>query len=99
MLVQIFVQNGVVMLGDMLDYFVAMLFIERLVDWRSLQRGNYIRTAGQKRAIPKLFDFKHFEFRALRFLKPDDGFFRDEIDNANEGIFLTNGPLNRNRVR
>ena len=73
-------EHRIVVLGNVLDHFAAMLFVKCFVDRRSLQRRGNVRAAFQKRVIPELFDFKDFKFRAEGFLEPDDGFFFDEID-------------------
>ena len=74
--VEIFVQDGVVVLGDVLDHFFAMLFVE--ASWLSaehLQRRGDVRARIHERRIPQLFDIKNFKFRAQRFFQPDNGAF------------------------
>ena len=96
--VQIFFDERVVMLGNVFHRLFAMLFVIVLVrERKTFSAAAMSGRVAMKAAIPQLGDFKHFKFRAQRFLKPDDRFFFQEIDDADEKIFLADGALNRHR--
>src|SRR5580704_7054837 len=97
--VQEFFHQRIVMLGNVFHRLFAMLFVIVLVQCGKLQRGGDIGAGGDKGGIPQLGYIEHFKFRAQRFLKPDNGFFLQEIDNPDEKIFLADGALNRHRMR
>ena len=75
------------MLGDILDNFVAMLFVKFRRERRGLYRRLNFRMRFQILRIPKLFERHNFIFRAQRFVLPDDGALFDEIDDADEIVF------------
>src|SRR5262249_29343559 len=73
-----------------------MIVVKLLVDCRALQSSGNVGTRCNKRRIPQLGDFKNFILRAERFFKPDNDFFFQEIDNADEIIFAAEGKLEGN---
>ena len=75
------------MLGDVFDHFFAMFVVEFLVDCGTFERRGDIRASGNKRGVPQLCDIKSFKLGAQRFLQPDNHFFFDEIDTADEIVF------------
>ena len=89
----------VIVLGDVFDHFVAMLFVEFLVDRRSFQRRRNVRARIDERLVPQFFDSEILKFRAQRFFQPDDRFFFEEIDDADEIVFAAERELQRNRMR
>ena len=86
------------MLGNVFDGLIAVLFVEILVDRGAFERGGNVRAGSDECRIPQLRDFKDFKFRAQRFFQPDDDFFFEEIDDADEIVFPAEGELQRNRV-
>ena len=97
-LIEILREDGVVVLGDIFDYLVAMLFVELRSQRRGLHRGFQFRMRLQIVRIPKLFKRHNFIFRAQRFALPDDGALFDEIDHADEIIFAPDRILHRHRM-
>src|SRR5215471_8523730 len=49
-----------------------------------------------ERFIPELFDFEDFVFCAERLFEPHDNVLLEEVDDADEIIFATEGELQRN---
>ncbi len=97
--VQKFFHQGIVVLGDVFDRLFPMLLVIRLIQRRKLERGGNVRTGREKIRVPQLGDIKDFKFRAQGFLEPDNRLFFQEIDDANEKIFLADGALNRHGMR
>ena len=96
--VQILFQQIVVVLGNVIDHLAAMLVVKLLVNRRNLQRRGNIRAGIDKRLVPQLRDRKLLKLRAQRFLEPHDGFFFQEIDDADEIIFAAERELQGHRV-
>ncbi len=94
-LVEILGQDGVVVLGDILDDLVAMLFIKFRGQRRSLHGGLQFRVRLQVLRIPQLFERQRFVLRAQGFALPDDGALFDEIDDADEIVLAPDGILDR----
>src|SRR6266849_6436172 len=95
---QIFVNDFVVMLGDVLHNLVAVLVVKLLVDRRSLQSGGNIRLRIHERLLPKLLHGKSLEFRAQRLFQPNNYLFLEEIDDPDEVIFAAERKLEGNGV-
>src|SRR6202795_4681391 len=96
---EVLVQNGVVVLGDVLHHFAAMLVVEGFVDGGTLEGGGNVWTRINEGFVPKLFDFENFEFCAESLFEPHDHFLLNEIDDADEIIFAAEGKLQRYGVR
>src|SRR6202158_4153261 len=72
-----------------------MVVVKLLVDCRTFQSAGNIRPRIDKRLVPQLLDRKSFELRSERFLEPDNYFLFEEIDDADEIIFTSEGKLQR----
>src|ERR1700728_1423209 len=90
--------DGVVVLGNELDHFFAMLFVEFRAQRRGLHRGFQRRPRLQILRIPKFFQREHFVLRAQSFVLPYDGALFDEIDHSDEIIFTADGKGDGNGV-
>ncbi len=97
-LLEIFRQHGIVMLGDVLHNFLAMLFVKFRAERRSLDRRSHFRPLLLKRRIPQLIERNRLVFGAERLVLPDNRPLFDEINHADEGIFFSDGILQRNGV-
>src|SRR5579864_1917649 len=95
---QILVDDFVVVLGDVVNHFAAVLFVELLIDGRAFQRRSDIGPRIDEGLVPKFCDFKDFEFRAERFFQPNNYFLFDEIDDPDEIIFAAERKLEGNGV-
>src|SRR5467141_1495212 len=93
--VQILVDHFIVVLGDVLNDFLAMVVVKLLVDRRTFQSTSNIRPRIHERLVPQLLDRKSFELRSQRFFQPNNDFFLEEIDDADEIIFTAKGKLQR----
>ncbi len=86
------------MLGDVLDHLFAMF----LVEFRAERRcGNGLldfRPRFQKLRVPQFFKRENFVFRAQSLIFPDDGALFDEINDADEIVFASDGVGNCHRV-
>src|SRR5215469_7605830 len=96
--VQVFVHQLVVVLGDVLDHFAAVVFVKLFVDGGALQRRRYVGTRIDKIRIPQLLDFKDFEFGAQSFFEPYNHFLFEKIDASDEVVFSAEGKLEGNGV-
>src|SRR5712671_6447458 len=97
--IQIFVDQLIVVFGDIFDHLVAVLFVEFLVNGCALQRRGHIRAGVYESLVPKLFDFKDLKLRAESFLQPNHDFLFEEIDDADEIVFPAERELQRYRAR
>src|SRR5215472_10038537 len=86
------------MFGNVLNHFVAVVFVKFFVNRRALQCRGDIRTRSNKRRIPKLLDFKHFKLRAEGFFEPDNYLLFEKVDASDEVVFSTEGKLKGNGV-
>src|SRR5487761_244851 len=95
---KIFREHGVIVLGNVLDDLFAMLFVKLRTDGRGFDCRGDIRARLLKRRIPELLEGNVFEFRAESFVLPDNGALLDEVDDADESVFLAEGKLEGNGV-
>src|SRR5487761_12037 len=95
---KIFREHGVIVLGNVLDDLFAMLFVKLRTDGRGFDCRGDIRARLLKRRIPELLEGHVFEFRAESFVLPDNGALLDEVDDADESVFLAEGKLEGNGV-
>ena len=95
---EILLEHGIVVLGDIFNNLFALRAVEGFVDRGNFQCGGDVRASGNESRIPQLRDFKDLEFRAQSFFEPDDHFFFDEIDAADEETFFAERELQGNRA-
>src|SRR6202030_3548970 len=95
---QVLGQNGVVMLGNVFDNFVAMLFVKFRSQSRRLDGFLEFWPRLYVLRIPELFERQNFVFRTEGFVLPDDGAFFDEIDHTDKVVFSADRKLQRNGV-
>src|SRR6267378_2324963 len=96
--IQIFVDQLIVVFGDIFDHLVAVLFVKFLVNGCALQRCGHVRAGIYESLVPKFFDFKDLKLRAESFLQPNHDFLLEEIDDANEIVFAAQRELQRYRA-
>src|SRR5712675_1986916 len=96
--IQIFVDQLIVVFGDIFDHLVAVLFVEFLVNGRALERRGHIRAGVYESLVPKLFDFKYLKLRAQRLFEPNHDLLLEEIDDADEIVFAAQRELQRYRA-
>src|SRR5713226_9338105 len=94
--IQIFVDQLIVMFGDVFDDFVAMLFVKFLVNGRALERCGHIRTGIDEGLVPQLFRLQDSQPWPEGFLQPNHDLLLEEIDDANEIVFAAQRELQRN---
>src|SRR6267154_1924667 len=97
--IQIFVDQLIVVFGDIFDYLVAVLFVKFLVNGRALQRCGHIRAGIYESLVPKLFDFEDLKLCAEGLFEPNHDLLLEEIDDADEIVFAAQRELQRNRAR
>src|SRR6267154_283452 len=97
--IQIFVDQLIVVFGDIFDYLVAVLFVKFLVNGRALERCGHVRAGIYESLVPKFLDFEDLKFCAESFFEPNHDFLLEEIDDANEIVFAAQRELQRNRAR
>src|SRR5579862_579155 len=75
-----------------------MLVVEFLVNRGTLERCGDVWPRIHKRFVPQFFDWKFLELRAESLFQPNDNFFFEEVDDADEIVFATEGKLEGNGV-
>src|SRR5271168_4713817 len=93
--IQIFVDEFIIVLRDVVHHLGAMLVVESFIDGRAFERGADVWARIDEGLVPQLRDRELFKLRAERLFEPNDNFFFQEVDDADVVVFAAERELQR----